>query len=264
MSGSTPWIVLVALDEPRLPRAEQIVQRVRQHAPHAAPPKVSSEIAGSCTFTWECPAHRENAADRSATFNVTLIDKPIPWDRLEGPCATAWYWPEAERVLRPHRAQLFVTMLDEGRNLVDRAERLTQFAAATAEASGGVGILWGPSSQVHQPQAFAQLAATSTPDNLPLHLWIDFRVVELSSGVYSMFTTGLEALGFRELETHRFAGDPVKLAGYAYNIAHYLIEKTPQLQEGQAIGLPDSAQATIEFAPSMIDPSQQALKLTFE
>ena len=33
---------------------------------------------------------------------VSLMPAPIPWPELEGPCATAWWWPQATERMRAH------------------------------------------------------------------------------------------------------------------------------------------------------------------
>ncbi len=253
MSTSVPWIALVALSQPEVPAPEDVGDTLSELFPDATRLAVSGVTERAATFAWG-----------KATVNYTLVDRPIPWSHIEGPCVTAWYWPDAEKVMRHHAAHLFVTLLHESRDPIERSMRLTQLVSAVSQAAGAVGIVWGPSSLVHEPAAFRSLAARMSRDDLPLHLWIDFRVSELADGAFTLFTTGMEALGSRELEVHRFVGEPQVLAGYAYNIAHYLLEKSPQLKEGEAIGLPDGAQASVRFETSVIDPSQEALRLDFD
>ncbi|QDU87852.1 hypothetical protein Pla175_12190 [Pirellulimonas nuda] len=253
MSSNAPWISLVALADQEVPSPDDVAQCMADAFPDASPLAVSGSTPRAATFDWG-----------PATVNYTLVDRPIPWSQIEGPCATAWYWPEAEAVMRRHAAHLFVTLLSEKRDPIDRSMRLTQLVTAVSEAAGADGIVWGPSSLVHEPAAFRKLATTMSREDLPLHLWVDFRVSELDDGAFALFTTGMEALGSRELEVNRFVGEPHVLAGYAYNIAHYLLEKTPQLKEGEAIGLPDGAQASIRFEPSLVDESLEAIRLDFD
>ncbi|MEO0529717.1 MAG: DUF4261 domain-containing protein [Planctomycetota bacterium] len=252
---STPSIALVALSEAILPDAEAVAAECGRLRPDYPAPSVTSRTAGSFTLVWE----------GGATANVTLVDKPIPWDRLEGPCATAWYWPEAEATMRAHTHHLFVTLLDEGSKRIDLSWRLTRVLIATAAHSPAVGLVWGSSGAVHQPHAFAELAAQSGPGDLPLNLWIDFRAYELDSGVgYGLFTTGMEALDRRELEVTSYTGDPQHLIASAYNIAHYVLEKDATLKDAEVIGLPDESQVTVRDERSMIDPEQEVFRLEFE
>lgn len=257
---STPSIALVALSDATFPDADTVAEECGRLAPDYPAPSVTSRSAGSFTLSWE----------GGATANVTLVDKPIPWDRLEGPCVTAWYWPEAEAALRPHTNHLFVTLIDEGRNRIDVSWRLTRVVIAVAANSSAVGLVWGASGAVHQPHAFADLAAQSGPNDLPLNLWIDFRAYQLDGNQadgatgFGLFTTGMHALGRRELEVSSYPGDPQHLVGATYNIAHYVLEKDATLKDAEVIGLPDESQVTIYDEHSMIDPEQEVFRLEFE
>ena len=254
------WIALVALSEPALPDADALVERLA-HRPAGEPAAaLSSQTGGALNLAWEA-----DSSGHAATANVTLVDRPIPWEQLEGPCATAWYWPEAEEALRPHQSHLFVTLFDEQTGGVAQATRMTRLLAAIGQTASATGLVWGPSGAVHEPGAFAQLASSGTPDNLPLHLWVDFRVYQKDDGLgFGLFTTGLEALGCREFEAPDYQGDPQELIGAVYNITHYALEKQAVFKEGEAIGLPDEKQVTVTEARSMIDPEQEVLRLEFE
>ena len=166
--------------------------------------------------------------------------------------------------MRPHTAHLFATLLDDSNRAIDVSFRLTQLLVATAQQAPAVGLVWGASGAVHEPQAFAELAAQSSKSDLPLNLWIDFRVYEQDSGVgYGFFTTGMEALGRRELEVPHYDGDPQRLVAAAYNIAHYILEKDAAINDAEVIGLPDESQVTIREDRSMIDPEQDVVRLEF-
>jgi hypothetical protein len=251
---SAPSIALVALSRPSLPDADAVAAELGRLAPDVSAPRVTSRTDAAFTLAW----------DGGATANVTLVDRPIPWERIEGPCATAWYWPEAEAAMRPHTAHLFVTLLDDSRRAIDVSFRLTRLLIAAAQAAPAVGLVWGASGAVHEPRAFADLAAHSSVSDLPLNLWIDFRVYQQDTGVgFGFFTTGLEALGRREMEVPHYDGDPQKLVGAAYNIAHYTLEKDAPLNDAEVVGLPDESQVTVREDRSMIDPEQDVVRLEF-
>lgn len=250
----TPWLALVALSEELLPRPETVVAQLAERFPDAAALSATSETEGGVTFTFG-----------NSTGNYTLVDREIPWSQLEGPCATAWYWPEAEEAMRSHQAHLFVTLLDQSKDPIECSIHLTQLVASIAAVTPSAGLVWGPSSQVHKPVDFAITASQMTRDDLPLGLWIDFRVSQIDDGQnFMLFTTGLESLGHREFEVPQFAGEPQNLAGAVYNITHYVLEKGPILKEGEAVGLPDGGQMNVAFGQSMLDAGQDVIQLTFE
>lgn len=254
MVKGSPWIALAALNQPHIPNAEGVCERFEKTFAEGDQATVLSQTEGGATLKLG-----------SATANFTLVDKPIPWERLEGPCATAWYWPEAEQQMRAHQANLIVTLLDEARDPIETAMRMTRLVAAIALESGAIGVVWGPSGQVHRTEDFVSMAAHMQRDDLPLHLWVDFRVTQRPDEEgFALFTTGLQALGHSEFEAQQFHGEPHHLAGAVYNVTHYVLEKGPVLKDGEAVGLPDGGQVNVSLGPSMIDPDQEVILLGFE
>jgi hypothetical protein len=192
------------------------------------------------------------------------VPRPVPWSQLEGPCATAWYWPTAAEAVRDHQAHLLVTLVDEGGKPVEKCLRLTQLVAGLVGCSNSPGIFWGPGRLVHPPEAFIDQAVQSTPNDLPLFLWIDFRVERTGSGGTRLYTTGLEALGQSELEAVDFPGQPQQLLEYAYNIAHYELCRGKLINDGDTIGLTDEVQVVVNRRPSMFDAQLEVLQLEFQ
>jgi hypothetical protein len=237
----------------------------------AAPPSVE-RIGEYVESTWRESSPIDNVGERGnvATFNfgeataaVTFLPMPIPWEQLEGPCATAWYWPEAADALRSHPRHILVTLIDEGRDSIDKAWRLTKLTAAVAACADADGIFWGPGRMVHPPGAFIDLSRDMTREHLPLYLWIDFRIEGVGADTFRLYTTGMEPLGQKEIEVERYAGEPQQLLETVYNVAHYALDKEKPLSHGDTIGASQEERIAIHLGPSMLDPNQQVVRLEF-
>jgi len=198
------------------------------------------------------------------TVAVTLVPRPIPWSQLEGPCATAWFWPTAAEALRDHQAHLLVTLLDEGGKEIPKATALTQLVAGLVANAPAQGVFWGPGRLVHPPRAFLDQAAQLSADDLPLFLWVDFRVERNDNGTTRLYTTGLEAIGYTELEVAEYLGEPQTLLEYSYNIAHYQLSQAKEINEGDTIGLTDEIQVVANRRPSMFDEALEVVALDFQ
>ena len=191
------WLALVALDSPLLPAGERVAERLARHFPDAPPLGISQSTERLMT----CTLGEQPVA-------VTLAPHPIEPSRLEGPCATAWYWPEATDALRGHSAHLLVMLVDEGGSAVDKSRRLTQFVTAIADQTEALGILWGPGHLIHPRAAFIEQARQMTEDNLPLYLWVDFRIEQAGPAdrvdvpTLRLFTTGHGKAWIRNLLLH--------------------------------------------------------------
>jgi len=253
MRRKTTWLNLIALSEEQLPSHESVLAFLREHWPMDPVPELTSQTPGMATFAWE-----------KAIIAYTLIPRPIPKGQLEGPCATAWYWPQAAYSLRDHLAHLVVTMVDESPDPLDKAIRFTQFTAATAHGSESLSVTWGPGGLIHEPATFMDQAQQMARDDLPLYLWIDFRVEQLRGQHWRIFTTGLEAFGKMELEADEFFGDPQQLLESVYNIAHFQLTTPSPMKEGDTLGQPDGSSVTIRHMPSLLEDDREVILLQFE
>ena len=66
--------------------------------------------------------------------------------------------------------------------------------------SNTAGIYWGNGTLVYQTDFFSDSCRDATLDNLPLPLWIDFRVEKNDDNSLRFFTTGMNAFGEKEIE----------------------------------------------------------------
>ncbi len=247
------WLAMVALAGQDPPEAGAVVEALRTAWPDLAGAAVSQSAPRAATITIG-----------EAVAGLSHIPTPIPWSQLEGPCDVAWYWPQAEAALRGHQSHVLITLLDEGRRAIDKSIRLTQLAAAAAIAAAApVGIFWGPGRLIHKAADFVDVARDMTSDKLPLFLWIDFRVVEEAEGKLALFTTGLQSLGYLELEVAGYGGSAARLVESVFNVAHYILEGKGTIRDGHTIGLADGTELSARGAASFCDPELEVLRLEF-
>ena len=133
---------------------------------------------------------------RDAQLAVSLMPAPIPWSELEGPCATAWWWPEATKRMKPHKYHFLVALIGGSIEPVERRVIVTNVVSAVVRNTDAVGVYWGEGTLVHEPSQFAQQAVSASPKNIPGPLWIDVRVERNEDGSLRCFTTGMPRLGF--------------------------------------------------------------------
>ena len=253
MSHPLRWLALVALEQPEIPSFDRLSVWHQEHFREAPQPGLAGSTDKLLTLT---------IGDFTAA--VTLVPRSIPASQLEGPAATAWYWPDAADALRGHQAHLLITVIDEGGSSVRKAEALTRLTAAIAAVAPSAGIFWGPGRLVHSPDAFIDQGLQMRDDNLPLFLWIDFRLEQSGERSYRLYTTGLEALSQRELEVSHYEGAPQALLDLAYNIAHYLIDQRKVVNDGDTIGVTDQLQVTARRGPSMLGGEMEVIRLELE
>lgn len=252
MNHPLRWLALIALERAEMPAAGVLAERFESLFPESLRPTIVESTDALLTIS---------IADFTAA--AALAPRPIPRSQLEGPCATAWYWPDAAEVLRGHAHHLMLTLIDEGGSPIVKSSHLTRLAAALADCTPSSAVFWGPSCLVHPPSAFVEQATQMTETDFPLFIWVDFRVEQLASGGVRLYTTGLEALGHAEIEVEQFDGTPQTLLEHVYNVAHYELAGNKDIGDGDTIGLTDQVQVVARRRPSMFDESLEVVELQF-
>jgi hypothetical protein len=188
-----------------------------------------------------------------AQIIVMLMPFPIPWSDLEGPCATAWWWPEATDVMQKHQYH-FVVMVTGGEwNEVARRLLLAKVMQGVVESTDSVGVYWGDATLVMQPGFFVDNVAEATTDDVPMMVFADVRVEEVSEDVYRCFTTGMKSLGFHEIEMDEATMEPDELLEFVLDTAKYIVDENLEIPEGNTFGRDDDKQFVVRYRPSMFD-----------
>jgi hypothetical protein len=184
---------------------------------------------------------------------VVLMPGSIPWSQLEGPCATAWWWPDATEAMQQHKYH-FIAMVRGGEwNEVARRVILAGVIQGVLESTDAVGVYWGDATLVMQPELFIANVRPATIDDVPMMVFADVRVEEISDGVYRCFTTGMESLGFHEIEVDETTMEPDVLMEFILDSAKYIVDNYLEIPEGNTFGRDAHKQFKIHYRPSMFD-----------
>ncbi len=187
---------------------------------------------------------------------------PISWDLIDRACAAAWYWPEAAEILAGHACHAQLVVRRSSGKLMAKALLLTRAAASIGESFGYLGVYWDGSTMVHSAAAFSASARAMRPGELPLRLWIDFRLAGgEEDGPCSLFTRGLDALGLREIEVVDSKAPRDEILAWAYNTAHYLLAQGAVIEDGQTVAINRQQWIHVYLRTSQLDPSREVYLL---
>lgn len=192
----------------------------------------------------------------------SLMPAPIPWEELEGPCATAWYWPEAAQEMKKHAAHIIVSMLpnqDSDLAQIDRAIILSKVVAAILHNTDSVGVYWGSGTVVSPKDTFIQGAKAMEKDSLPIELWIDLRIQQTEKGSFQFFTTGMKAFGHMEIEIRDTKQNPRDIFSFMYNTIAYLLDNGPVIKDGDTIGGDENQRIIVRYDTSLWDAAEKVM-----
>jgi hypothetical protein len=247
-------IAMVATSSTKLPDASRIV------AASGVKTAGTRRFLGSL-FGQKAPVSKEHEWQdsnlvfslRDAQLAVSLMPLPIPWSELEGPCATAWWWPEATQALQSHTSHFLIALVGGSIEPVERRVTLTKVVSAVVRHSDAVGVYWGEGTLVHDPKEFVRQAKSASDRNIPGMLWLDVRVEQNPDGSFRCFTTGMAPLGFLEIEVEKSDLPPDELMGFVGDTACYIVNSRLQIPDGDTMGRSATEQYKVVHGASMFD-----------
>ncbi len=147
---------------------------------------------------------------------------------------------------------------------VQSALLLTRVTQVIGAAVGAVAVYWDASTTIHSWSAFNDSCEQMSPDNLPMRIWVDFRIWEATDGTRGLVTRGLSTLGQRELEVIGSSSSAEQIRAWCYTVAHYCLEKCEILVHGQAVGISPKEWIRAWVVESRLDPGHWATWLDLE
>ncbi|SMC29126.1 protein of unknown function [Andreprevotia lacus DSM 23236] len=204
--------------------------------------------------------------DEGINIAVSSTAAPWPWSDLEGPCASGALWPpeEAEGALRAHSSHLIVTVFGELEPLA-LCSLLTQLTTAVLdEADGALGVFWANAALVAPKPLFIEFATEMMPEDLPLPIWVDFRVGWSGERISAGFTCGLAKLGHREFEAQEVPEKPSELRERLYDLAAYVLKQGPVLKDGDTLGRDEEERIRVAYTPSAFGLEGEVITLQYE
>jgi len=252
-----PMVAIAALKADKFPDVKELFTRLFEIWPdHPEPDGVVHGVqAGQDVLSFNIGKDM---------FTVTRMPHEIPWSDLEGPCKAAWYyWPEAAETFQEHESHLLIVMTPGQDLLTDSAHALTRLLAAIAKSSETVGILWGGSGRVHQPESLVQACTETPPGILPVQIWVGFSPIQENDGTFSIYTDGMEAFELMEIEAQRTNVEPQHLYERVFDVAYFCIERNLAFKDGETFGMSETERILVSYGPSRAEPDNEVVILNF-
>jgi hypothetical protein len=252
MAERNPRLLLafVALNSPRVPVQDQVIALMRDKYTTDPPP--TQGAVNDSTTLFALP---------DATLVFGMMPFPIPWGDLEWPCQTAFWWPQAEEILKKHTHHLIVTLNTDTGTPLERHVLLTKFIAALLESSDAAGVYCGSGRVVHPPEMYCRSAAALTAGTVIPHLWIDLRCWPEEGQGFRFATTGLHAFGILEVEVDRSSWKPNELYDFCTNFVIHLLRRGSTIPDGDTIGRSATEKVKIRHAESLWEREGPVMKI---
>lgn|GEM_PF-755941 len=191
---------------------------------------------------------------------LMTIKAPIPWTDLEGPCSTSWEWRDAEKKMKNHKGQILITVTGDKKDRVEKALILTRLMAAAIQCHDTAGVYWGDGTVVHEPGYFVKEAKAAYRDNLPVHLWCEFRIQKNEDKSLNIITTGMESFGCMEIEILSSTNKISYIMPFAMATAEMQL-KGENIKDGDTVGFDEETRIKVTYEKSTWDRPGKVMRL---
>jgi len=253
MATQEPAIAMVATTSPRKPEAAPLRKFGRENPPSWISRLLRREVLTLADADWSGENLIMPLGD--AIIAVALMPAPIPWSQLEGPCATAWWWPDAASAMKDHSNHFVVAIISGTIPKVERRVELARIVAAVTCGTDAVGVYWGEGTLVFEPKCFDSQIRTASVNDVPVELFVDVRGELNDDGTSRCFTTGMESLGFREIEIPKSVQKPTQLMEFVIDMARYIVNNRLSIPDGDTVGTTAEVQYVVRYSKSMFPRS---------
>lgn len=195
---------------------------------------------------------------------VGRMPAPIPWTDLEGPCATSILWKNATEQVRAHTEHYIVTVNAELGPIPLSALLTRVVASVLAATDGAIGVYWMDATLLVPRDLFLEFADRVLPLGPPLAIWVDIRAGHTEGGGSAGFTSGLAALGLREIEVAHASEKPSELYERLQTLVEYVVAHPSAIQDGHTVGRNADEKIRVRFTASQYGHSGQVMALTWE
>ncbi len=258
--GKGSMLAFVCLNQATMPEKKALDQVVKKwfNLPGESERKVELEASetGLQSVTVSVGAHSAVAG---------LMPRPIPEPDIRSACARSFFWPEAWKEMKGHKAHLVIVAIGRFEQRYARSLFLSRVAAALSEAFDTAGIYWGDAHVVHSPDFFRKGVKPhiNSADDVPAQLWVGFLPRKHEDGTLTCGTVGLAEFGCMELEIVRTRREPVDIIGMLGATAAYLIHSGSMIKDGDTIGPDAATKIKTRYADSALGREGKVIRIDY-
>ena len=202
---------------------------------------------------------------------VMQVDAPLPRDSW-GEAARRSFWKEGVEVLAVAKAHMIVALMEKGKGhefALNAAAAVTMTAAAAAKLAGATGCVFTERQSAVSGPALVDIGRDLAQRRLPKTLWTSvefYRGPAAPDGrsTTAAATTGLAAFIGYEAEFTPALLEPFEIFKRMSGFCQYLILNGVIVKDGETIGVSESEQIRVRYAPRGQKSNQPTLFLTLE
>lgn len=177
-------------------------------------------------------------------ITVGLIPAPIPDGEAERYAEANYLWPEAESVVKSHKAHIMIAVTQNDNNLLEKAKVTTKIVDACLKQKNAIAVY--ADGAVYEPEFYNMAAQSLHEDILPIFDWIWFGIYK-DGDTPGIYTYGMRKFGKEEIDV--YAKAPLNdIRDFVCDVVGYVLEYDVTLNDGETIGFSEDEHLPIKLS----------------
>ncbi len=193
---------------------------------------------------------------------VAHMPAKIPTGEAEDAADNYPFWPDGREAAAAHRSHYLVTAM-RGESLHTVISRLIRFVCEFIQCFDAIGVYWGNGSIANSKETFVEWGQDAAADHLPLNLFMRFQFVQDDAGM-GLYTLGMDQFNLMNIEVENSPMEPMDLMEFVYNVAHYLVQSGPVIEDGNTVGGSVEEKILVRHKKSMTGSGDKVYRICFE
>lgn len=192
------------------------------------------------------------------------IPMAIPEREAEDNADGNFLWPKGRKEAA-HRSHVIVTNVGGGQQTpIHSVITVARLALVALKLFNGSAVYWGNARVCNSRSVFEDFCENMSPEGVPVPVILRFQLVPASPDGFGMYTLGMSQFNLMDIEVERGPMEVGDLFEFVANLAHYLIQSGPIIEDGNTVGGSEEERIVVRHLPSMIDKTKTVYKVLFD
>lgn len=189
---------------------------------------------------------------------------PVPGGEAEANADGNFLWPNGREEAAAHQSHVIVTSVGGGDlTPVQSAIAVSRIALVALQLYDGIGVYWGNACVCNSRAIFEDFCEDISEEHVPVPVWLRFQLTRPSAEESGLYTLGMAQFGLMDIEVDSCSMPVGDLFEFVSNIAHYLIQSGPVIEDGNTVGGSEDERILVRHLPSVIDQERLVYKIVF-
>lgn len=199
--------------------------------------------------------------NNSVTYAIARMPVGIPKEDFESAADYSLLYKDKIGLYDKQKAHILLSVISKDNDVIMQQLLLTKLTRAVLKNTNSLGVYWGSSVQLIQPDVFFAFSNQMSSEALPIPLWVNFCVYKNAKGKINMHTIGMKSLGYPEYEIINLKMNWNDGYYFLVEFTNYMIVSNDIIKDGDTIGRDEKEKLKVTYPKSEITDDKKVMRI---